>query len=308
MKVPGVVAAAAHTLEVGQGKAASSNNDAPPPPVGLRRLWLLVLVQLFPFALGVVALPALLLDACGGSEHEAATYVTLGNSLFFGLQWACAGAWGGFSDRAGRRPLLLVGVASDALGAAVLATAPLGALPRVYVALAAFRGVFSQSRIALFAAIADVSESSALAKNYGAFGVAFGLCFVLGPGVGAVLYTASRRLPFVVSFALTLAAWALAFALPETLAGGAKRKAASWNPVAPVSAVCAAPLVAATLPSFVLVSVATSTYALSVFLLTKRFGASTTVVGVFLSSGPTVSRRRPRPRGFAAMGMDSVIA
>ena len=117
MKVPGVVAAAAHTLEVGQGKVASSS-DAPPPPVGLRRLWLLVLVQLFPFALGVVALPALLLDACGGSEHEAATYVTLGNSLFFGLQWACAGAWGGFSDRAGRRPLLLVGVASDALGAA----------------------------------------------------------------------------------------------------------------------------------------------------------------------------------------------
>ena len=55
------------------------------------------------------------------------------------------------------------------------------------MALAAFRGAFSQSRIALFAAIADVSESSALAKNYGAFGVAFGLCFVLGPGVGAVL-------------------------------------------------------------------------------------------------------------------------
>ena len=54
------------------------------------------------------------------------------------------------------------------------------------MALAAFRGVFSQSRIALFAAIADVSESSALARNYGAFGVAFGLCFVLGPGVGAV--------------------------------------------------------------------------------------------------------------------------
>lgn len=151
------------------------------------------------------------------------------------------------------------------------------------MALAACRGIFSQSRIALFAAIADVSESSALARNYGAFGVAFGLCFVLGPGVGAVLYTASRRLPFVVSFALTLAAWALAFALPETLAGGAKRKAASWNPVAPVRAVCAAPLVAATLPSFVLASVATSTYALSVFLLTKRFGASTTVVGVFLS-------------------------
>ena len=41
------------------------------------------------------------------------------------------------------------------------------------MALAAFRGVFSQSRIALFAASADVSESSALARNYGAFGVAF---------------------------------------------------------------------------------------------------------------------------------------
>ena len=195
MKVPGVVAAAAHTLEVGQGKAASSD-DAPPPPVGLRRLWLLVLVQLFPFALGVVALPALLLDACGGSEHEAATYVTLGNSLFFGLQWACAGAWGGFSDRAGRRPLLLVGVASDALGAALLATVPLGALPRVYVALAACRGIFSQSRIALFAAIADVSESSALARNYGAFGVAFGLCFE-GGGVARrieeVEHAAARR-------------------------------------------------------------------------------------------------------------------
>lgn len=311
----------------GQHRAAASSSAPEAAPVGLRRLFVLVVLQLFPFALMVVALPALLLDACGGSAHKAAHYVTLGDSLFFGLQWACAGAWGGFSDRVGRKPLLLVGIAADALGSIVLAAAPLRLLPDIYLALAVARGIFAQARIGLFAAVADVSpRDSSLARNFGFFGVAFGLCFVTAPAAGAVLYSVSPRLPLYVAVAFKVSAAVVAVATPETLpAAAASRKSRGdclerASPIAPVRVVCAAPLVAETLPSYVLASTASATYSLSVYFLKRRFSASVQTIGIFLSCVglaicvcqgavlPALSPRVLDDRGSCLLGFAAIAA
>jgi DHA1 family tetracycline resistance protein-like MFS transporter len=96
--------------------------------------------------------------------------------------------WGRLSDRVGRRPVLLWSVTASAagmlwLGLALAYSHWLGWL----FAARVFSGIASGNIGVASAAIADVTEPRERARAMGLIGVAFGVGFVIGPGLGGGL-------------------------------------------------------------------------------------------------------------------------
>ena len=66
--------------------------------------------------------------------------------------------------------------------------------------------------------IADVVPKEKRAGAFGMIGVAFGLGFILGPGIGGPLGDISPRLPFWVAAGFSLANWLYGYIfVPESL-------------------------------------------------------------------------------------------
>ncbi len=108
-----------------------------------------------------------------------------------GLMAAYAGAmflfspfWGSLSDRIGRRPVLMIGLAGNSFWFIVF-----GLSASLQMALFArlMAGVFNANLSVTRAYIGDVSEPHEVARRQGMLGVAFGLGFTLGPALGGLL-------------------------------------------------------------------------------------------------------------------------
>src|SRR3546814_12301701 len=68
------------------------------------------------------------------------------------------------------------------------------------------------------AVIADVSPPEKRAATFGLLGAAFGIGFIIGPGLGGLVATLGPRAPFIAAAILAgLNALAMLFLLPETL-------------------------------------------------------------------------------------------
>jgi len=94
---------------------------------------------------------------------------------------------GRWSDRVGRRRVLLLSMAGSAVSHALLGFADLSnSLTLLFVARA-FDGITGANIATAQAYIADVTTSDTRAKGMGLFGAAFGLGFVIGPALGAGL-------------------------------------------------------------------------------------------------------------------------
>lgn len=152
-------------------------------------------------------------------------------SLFAALQFISAPLLGRLSDRRGRRPVLLITVAGNAVGYV------LWAFSDSFLLLLVSRivgGVMSGNLSVASAAIADVTPPERRARGMALIGVAFGLGFVVGPGIGGLSaqLDLADRFPSLVALGINpfstpaLAAFALsvinllvvARRLPETLA------------------------------------------------------------------------------------------
>jgi DHA1 family tetracycline resistance protein-like MFS transporter len=78
-------------------------------------------------------------------------------------------------------------------------------------------GIMGASYTTALAYVADVSTDEDKAKNYGKLGAAFGLGFILGPGIGGLLGEIHLKLPFIVCAILSLVNWLYGlFILPES--------------------------------------------------------------------------------------------
>ncbi|HVC20097.1 MAG TPA: MFS transporter [Vicinamibacterales bacterium] len=133
-------------------------------------------------------------------------------------QLIAAPALGDFSDRWGRRPILIFSLLGTVVSFVMLALAQslwLLFLARVVDGLSG--GNISTAR----AYIADITEAEDRAKAYGLIGAAFGLGFILGPALGGLFARISYTAPIWVAAGLTLVATGLAwFWLPETVHKG----------------------------------------------------------------------------------------
>jgi DHA1 family tetracycline resistance protein-like MFS transporter len=117
------------------------------------------------------------------------------------MQFLCAPLLGAFSDRYGRRPVLLLSIFGLGLHYLLLALAPsLG-----WMLIARLIGGFTGASYSVANAYAsDVTPRDKRAKSFGLLGAVFGLGFICGPVIGGVLGDIDLRLPFYVAAGLSL--------------------------------------------------------------------------------------------------------
>ena len=104
-------------------------------------------------------------------------------SVYSLAQFFSAPLWGRWSDRIGRKPVLLAGLAGTA--AAHLLFAFSVNLTTLFLSRA-IAGIFGGTIGVGLASIADLTNEKERSKNMGLVGLAFGLGFTLGPALGAL--------------------------------------------------------------------------------------------------------------------------
>jgi MFS transporter, DHA1 family, tetracycline resistance protein len=196
-------------------------------------LFILIMVGFDMLAFGIIApvLPDLIRQFEGGDFARASDMIG-----YFGFVWATMqfifspllGAW---SDRFGRRPVILISCFGLAFDYVIMAVAPNLAwlfLGRI------ISGITTSNISTAFAYITDVTPPERRAKAFGLISAVFGFGFILGPAVGGYLGNVNLRFPFWAAAALSLAnALYGFFILPESLPKE-RRASSAWHMANPL--------------------------------------------------------------------------
>lgn len=150
------------------------------------------------------------------AESFGASALTIGllGTSFSLMQFVFSPIWGRWSDKVGRKPIILLGLMGSCLSYLTLALAT--SLPMLFVARI-IGGIAGANIPTAQAYIADVTTPENRAKGMGMVGAAFGMGFIFGPAIGGLLSRISPSAPMWFASALCLsnfiAAW---FLLPES--------------------------------------------------------------------------------------------
>jgi DHA1 family tetracycline resistance protein-like MFS transporter len=188
-------------------------------------IFLIVVVDLIGFGIIIPLLPFY-------GEHFQADPQTVGllMATYSLAQFVAAPFWGRLSDRAGRRPVLLLSLAGAAAAYVWLAFAD--ALWMLFTARA-IGGLMAGNIAAAFAYMADITTKENRAKGMGLIGAAFGIGFILGPAIGGILagpdpLAADYRSPALAAAGLSILALVLGLVrLPESLSADIRARAAA---------------------------------------------------------------------------------
>ena len=174
-----------------------------------RRLFLTVFLDLVGFG---IVLP--LLPSYGALHTRSATLIGALVAIDSLLTFLLAPAWGRLSDRIGRRPVLLIGLAGSAVSYLVFG------LAGSFVALALSRVISGATGATVHVAqayLADVTPPERRSHAMGLIGAAFGLGFTIGPAIGASASAHGDALPGFIAAGIAAINFLLAWAgLPET--------------------------------------------------------------------------------------------
>jgi DHA1 family tetracycline resistance protein-like MFS transporter len=147
--------------------------------------------------------------------HASEWQIGLLFASFSLAQMVAAPILGDWSDRWGRRPVLILSLLGSAVSFVMLALA--GNLFWLF-ASRVVDGFTGGNITTARAYIADISDARERARNYGLIGAAFGLGFILGPALGGGLARFGLEVPAWVAACLSLLAAALGWRwLPETV-------------------------------------------------------------------------------------------
>ena len=156
----------------------------PPPSPAVRApalavLFAVVFINLVGFGLVVPLLPFF-----AQSLKAEAWQITLMFSAYSLGQFFAEPFWGRLSDRVGRKPVLLATLVANALGYLMLAF-----VPNIWLAVAVrlFTGLGAGNISTVQGYVADVTPPEQRAGRMGLIGAAFGLGFIVGPGLGGLL-------------------------------------------------------------------------------------------------------------------------
>jgi DHA1 family tetracycline resistance protein-like MFS transporter len=187
-------------------------------------LFLTILVNLIGFGIIIPLLP-FYAETFGASPFV----IGLLFASFSMAQLIAAPLLGAWSDRWGRRPVLILSLIGTAVSFSMLAMA--GSLVMLFAARIV-DGLSGGNITTARAYIADVTPVQDRAKAYGVLGAAFGLGFIIGPALGAAFSRISYTAPIWVAVAVTLAATALAWVwLPETVHRAQAASGSPWKAV-----------------------------------------------------------------------------
>lgn len=248
-------------------------------------IFITLLIDIMGWGLIIPVMADLIAQLKGIPVNEASTYGALLLSVFAIMQFAFAPVIGNLSDRFGRRPVLLFSLLGFGIDYLVLALAPSFGWLFVGRIVA---GITGASFTTATAYIADISpDETSRAKNFGLIGAAFGLGFVLGPALGALLATWGIRAPFYAAAALCLLNCLYGyFFLPESL-DKANRRPFEWkraNPFGSLKFLTKHPEIGGLAFSFFLIYLgAQAVQGNWNFFTIYRFGWSEKMVGISLA-------------------------
>jgi DHA1 family tetracycline resistance protein-like MFS transporter len=188
------------------------------PSLGV--IFLTVVIDLLGFGIVMPFLSLEARDAFGVSPGVA----TMLGATYSAMQFLFMPLWGRLSDRIGRRPVMIVSILFSCLTMAGLGAALAWGNHIAWLFVArALSGIATANIGTASAYIADITPPEGRVKGMGMIGMAFGLGFLIGPGIGGILTPIEingRSGPWACFAAAALSAinlvWALT-SLPESL-------------------------------------------------------------------------------------------
>ncbi|WP_339835377.1 TCR/Tet family MFS transporter [uncultured Maribacter sp.] len=185
-------------------------------------IFITILVDVIGIGIILPIIPDLIMELTGEGNHMAIIYGMWLTTAFAGMQFLFSPVLGEISDRFGRRPILLLALFGLSIDYMIHAWAPTIA----WLFLGRFlAGITGASFTVASAYIADVSTKENKAKNFGLIGAAFGVGFIIGPGIGGFFGEIDIRLPFYIAAGLTFANFLFGyFFVPESLAPENRRQ------------------------------------------------------------------------------------
>ncbi len=178
----------------------------------------LIFVTVFLDLIGFgIVLP--LLPGYAARLHVSETAIGVLVASFSLMQFLLAHWWGRLSDRIGRRPVILVGLLGSSLSYLLFAFA---STYWILLASRVLAGAMGATVNVAQAYLADVTTLAERPRALGLIGAAFGLGFVVGPGIGGVSATLGPAAPGLIAAGLTAVNLGLAWWwLPESRQSGA---------------------------------------------------------------------------------------
>jgi MFS transporter, DHA1 family, multidrug resistance protein len=138
------------------------------------------------------------------AEEMGATPTQLGllMAVYSLMQLIFAPFWGKLSDRIGRKPIMMIGIAGLSLSFFIQAMST-----ELWMLFAAriIGGVLSSANMpTAMAYVADITTPENRGKGMGIIGAAVGLGFVFGPAIGGIFSESSMSIPFYLAGASSL--------------------------------------------------------------------------------------------------------
>jgi DHA1 family tetracycline resistance protein-like MFS transporter len=198
-------------------------------------LFILITALIDSISIGIIipVFPKLIMSMEQCDEGRAAV---VGGWLMFWfaiMQFVMSPILGSLSDRYGRRPVLLLSLFGFGIDFLLLAFAP--TLTWLFIGRI-LAGIMGASYTTASAYIADISNDDNRSKHFGMLGAAFGMGFIIGPGVGGLLAQWGVRVPFIACAILSLVNWMYGyFILPESLPAD-RRRPFDWKRANPIGA------------------------------------------------------------------------
>lgn len=238
-------------------------------------IFLTVFVNLVGFGIIIPLLPFY-------AETFGASPVVIGLlfAAFSVAQLIAAPALGALSDRFGRRPVLIFSLIGTVVSFAMLAMAQ--SLAMLFAARV-IDGLSGGNITIARAYIADVTEPDERAKAFGFLGAAFGLGFIVGPGLAGLFAHISYTAPIWAAAAVTMLAAGMAWVwLPETIHRASAVAESPWRTVPEVFRRSGLrPLLIADFVYWCSFAVCTTTFAM---FASRRFGFDVVRTGYVLAA------------------------
>jgi MFS transporter, DHA1 family, tetracycline resistance protein len=192
-----------------------------PPKHALLFILATILIDAIGVGLIFPMMPDLMARVGASDTATAALWGGVLMAAYAAMQFLFSPIIGGLSDGFGRRPVLIVALATLAVDYAIMALATGFWLLLIGRMLA---GIAGATYITATAYLADISPPEKRAANFGLIGATFGIGFVMGPVLGGVLAAWHITAPFWMAAAFSaLNVMFGLFVLPESLPPARRR-------------------------------------------------------------------------------------
>ena len=290
-----------------------ANADAKHNRSSLAIVFVTVFIDLLGFA---IVLP--LLPRYGEYFHADGAVLGLLMASFSAMQFIFSPIWGRVSDRVGRRPILILGLAGSTASYLVFGFASslspesriVGLSPLTWLFLARIGAGIAGATISTAQAyIADKTSPQERARGMALIGAAFGIGFTFGPLIGAACVSSDPAAPpspaagYVASGMSAIALLSAIFLLPESLRAGSSTSRGGWFLLSNMKAAIERPSIGLILASMFFTTFAFAQFETTLALLTKALGLADQAnfyvfayIGAILTISQGVLVRRLVPR------------